>query len=69
MRKVRKTQRKRNKKPRRIKRTRSRRGGTFGDKSPKENLPDVSEELVNFETIDRKPNAYGGGVGSMFRRV
>jgi hypothetical protein len=32
-------------------------------------LPDVSDELVNFETIGRKPNALGGGVGSMFRRV
>ena len=32
-------------------------------------LPDISDELINFETIGRKPNAYGGGVGSMFRRV
>ena len=32
-------------------------------------LPNVSEELVNFETIGRKPNAFGGGVGSMFREI
>ena len=30
---------------------------------------EVSEVLAGFDVTKRKPNAYGGGVGSMFRRV